>query len=280
MPIQESPSQLPALIGHSTTWELLQRLTARKRLPAAVLLVGPPGIGKRTLEFSLAGTLLHASTEVGIRAHPDMLQLVPMEDAAMRDRVAGLLSHVHARPIHGDVRVIMIEDVDRLSPAAAALLLKAVEDAPAYAKFLLTASILDRVAPTVRSRALVRTLAPVPKELLMQALQARGIADADELARLSGGRPGLALRLAADEDGLNRYRSWDAVLTGARAPRPDSFPSDSEETAREFFAFLESTLRRGRPSATLVRRAREAEAMLRQHVPPHFVIEYVVRSIL
>ena len=250
----------------------------RNRVPAAILLVGPPGVGKRTIAVLCAQKLLAVKTDTGLQAHPDLLRLEPLEDAAMRDLLVRLLHHVHQRPVRADVRVILIEDVDQLSAAAAALLLKAIEDAPAYAKFFLTAVVLDRVAPTVRSRALVRPLPPAPEDMLAGELRARGFSAADELARLSGGRPGLALRLAADPDLLRRYRAWEAALTHLRPSEKDLRLGDDPEMTKEFFVFLESTLRRGKPSATLVRRVREAEAMLRQHVPPHFVVQYAVRS--
>ncbi|TSC73016.1 MAG: hypothetical protein G01um101438_39 [Parcubacteria group bacterium Gr01-1014_38] len=267
-----------SLIGHSATWALLQRLLERERLPAAVLLAGPPGVGKRTMASRLARELLSVSTDAELAAHPDVLRLSPLEDAAMRGRLVSLLHQVSERPVRAEVRLILLEHVDQLSAAAAALLLKAIEDAPAYAKFFLTATVLDRVAPTVRSRALVRTLTPLPEDTLTRELHTRGFSAVEELARLSGGRPGLALRLAADPDLLRRYRAWGAAMTHLRASDMDLRLGDDAEMAKEFFAFLESTLRRGTPSATLVRRVREAEAMLRQHVPPHFVVEYVVRD--
>lgn len=268
----------PSLIGHERDWRLLMRLHARGRLPAAVLLSGPPSVGKATVAQSFARSLLGVEQASRVLEHPDLLRVEPTEDTQWRATVRDLLRRVHERPVHGNLRVVLLTDVDRLSSQATALLLKAVEDAPTFAVFLLSAVHAGLVAPTLRSRALVLELSPVPSGKVADALTARGLqpTDARRVADLCGGRPGLALRLAADAPCRQRYEEWDRALDHCqRRARSVALPNDSAQ-AEEFLVFLQSRLRGGGFPPALVRRSREATAMLRQHVPANLVLEYLL----
>lgn len=280
-----------ALIGHRATLDVLERLVARRRFPVAVLLVGPPSVGKGTVARWLAGSLLTERGETLGRppaAHPDMLRFDFQEGGEVRNMLVGLLHQAHQRPVAAPQRVILLEEVDRLSEASALLLLKAMEDAPPFAKFLLTAVLRARVPATIRSRVFTQALAPVADEELARGLRARGIsADrAAELTRLAGGRPGLALRLADDPSVLARYRSWEASL--GQLPDAPQAPGTLAESfqdaahAEEFVLFLQGRLRPGaggHPAPVLLRRTREATAMLRQHVPAALVVQYVLNGV-
>lgn len=279
--------------GNRRVLEFLHRLARDGRLPAAVLLVGPPGIGKGTAAWSIIAQLVggrRAGDTAGMeRAHPDILRVAPQEDTEMRKTLADLLKHVHTHPATARFRPVLVEDVDQLSPPSASLLLKSLEDAPAFAKFFLTAGTRERVPPTVRSRTFIVELRPVPEAELVAALRERGTAPrlATKIARLAGGRPGVAFRMRDNPELLVRYQAWSEVVSHAdvspgRYADVISQLSDAHQ-AEEFLVFLQSQIHAScaaarPPPPAFLRRAREAVAMVRQHVPADLVIEYVLAA--
>lgn len=269
------------LIGHHRQQTFLQRLVEDEKFPAALLLVGPPGVGKKTVSEAVARSLLQAG-ESRLEAHPDVVRIEFAEDQVLRETLVRLLRAVHERPMRAPTRVILLPNVDRLSLDASSLLLKSIEDGPLFTKFLLTAATIGRVPETIRSRSHVIELTPVADEELAHGLAAFGYSKpkAREATRLAGGRPGLALRLLSDPNLFERYRSWEvfqsSLETSFRERSDLASTLDSPDAAEEFICFLQSRLRSGRPSLALLRRSREAIAMIHQHVPARLVLEYVL----
>ena len=52
------PAENPRLVGHETAVSMLAHAYRSGKLPHALILAGPPGIGKATLAFHLAHHLL------------------------------------------------------------------------------------------------------------------------------------------------------------------------------------------------------------------------------
>jgi DNA polymerase-3 subunit delta' len=93
-------------------------------------------------------------------------------------------------------RIFLIDGADTIRWAEADILLKALEEAPPTTTFVLVATRPDAMPSTIRSRCIAFHFAPVPQDGVARLLKdRRGLsrADAEIIAQLSEGSPGIAL---------------------------------------------------------------------------------------
>jgi DNA polymerase-3 subunit delta' len=191
--------------------------------PQVLLLIGPGSVGKTTLAMDLAAGLLCAAEEGVARpcracracrlvaggTHQDLHRLAPegsgrqvrIGDANDPDpgTVRHLIREMARLPVEGRHRVAVIEGAHRMNEDAQNALLKTLEEPPAGATLILCADEPERLLPTVRSRAATLRLGPLGIRAIEGLLSERGVDPprAARLARLAGGRPGVALAYAA-----------------------------------------------------------------------------------
>jgi DNA polymerase-3 subunit delta' len=124
-------------------WEQLCSLRKEKRLPHALLLTGPRGIGKRTLAQHFARLVLcqtaHSSEPCGAchachlmqaESHPDFRLIQPEEEghAIKIDQIRELSEFSHQTSHQGGLRVVLIQPATAMNHYAANALLKTLEE--------------------------------------------------------------------------------------------------------------------------------------------------------
>ncbi len=224
------------IVGHEETQRRLWASAARGGLHHALLFEGPQGVGKRAVALRLAmavnctGAALADGPDAcpcdrcptcrGIAAatHPDVVVLEPAEDSASRtipvDAVREVIRRVGYHRYGARMRMVIVDPAEALQPAAANALLKTLEEPPDGTGFVLLAGSATALLPTIVSRCQRVRFGPVPEPALVAWLTARGIDDAEGVARAAEGAPGRALALAdgglAERRGL-RDRLLDAL---------------------------------------------------------------------
>ncbi len=201
-------------------------------VPHAVLLAGPASVGKMSLALDLAAGLLCSGASgrdrpcrtcrtcrmVAHGNHPDLHLLAPSGDGNQirigdKDEpepgtVRRLVIDLALLPVEGGERVAIVRDAHRMNEAAQSAFLKTLEEPPSATTILLLADDEEQLLPTIRSRSARIRLGTVGPRVIEQLLTARDLADAPtaaRLARLAGGRPGLAAAYARDP-GAERVR--------------------------------------------------------------------------
>jgi DNA polymerase-3 subunit delta' len=253
------PRANPHLVGHEAAEALLAQAWEAGRMPHAILLAGPRGIGKATFAYRLARFVLaggrHPSPEeplfrrVAASGHADLLTLERTADpktGRLRtvisvEEVRGLVRFMRHSAGEGGWRVAVVDPADDMNQNAANALLKILEEPPRNALLMLVANAPGGLLPTIRSRCRKLVLKPLADEtvrgLLARYRPELPEADAAALARLAQGSIGRALELEA-AGGLDLYRALVRLL--GRLPSP--------ETA-ELHAFAERFARRGDDTA-------------------------------
>ncbi len=237
-----------------------------EKLPHALLLHGPKGIGKLQLAEHFARFLLCEGRGAALQpcgrcegcrwvragSHPDlrlvepeaMARQTPAEDAEPDAEGAGrskkkpsieirieqvrqLDDFIHMGSHRAGRRVAIVHPAEDMNAPTANALLKNLEEPPPGAVFILVSHRPARLLPTVRSRCVQLPLAAPNADAAARWLDSRGVKDAARWLAFAGGAPMRAAELATDARG-ERIGRWRESLDQG-APGGIEAGSDREE---------------------------------------------------
>jgi DNA polymerase-3 subunit delta' len=190
------PREQFAFFGHQEGEEAFLEGLRSGRLHHAWLIGGPQGIGKATLAYRVARTVLdprrssdrtiaglevpadsHVARQVIALSHPNLsvLRRAPATDKKAAsstipvDAVRRALSMFGSTAADGGYRVCIVDSAEDLTISSANALLKVIEEPPPRSLFLIVSHAPQRVLPTIRSRC---------RRLLLRPLEDRDIKSA------------------------------------------------------------------------------------------------------
>lgn len=213
-------------------WEHLARYVTAGRVPQAILFAGHRGIGKHTLVYRFAHTLLcerpkpsgiacgecHACGLTRAKTHPDCIELVPGEPgkAIKIDQIRQIITVLSLKPQYPAHRVVIVDPADQLNIAAVNAFLKFLEEPTERTVLLLITDKPSRLPATLLSRCQKIFVAKPNHQQAESWLNDRGISkDADLLLRIAQGAPLLALNYANDNTLKLRQQCFNELMAVA-----------------------------------------------------------------
>ncbi|MBS1197086.1 MAG: polymerase delta prime subunit [Proteobacteria bacterium] len=220
---------------HNQVWNALQ--ARRARLPHALLMAGPRGLGKLDLARAFVASLLCEQPQADGQAcgqclacgwqaqgnHPDFRLLQPealsdsdseSEDSKKKpskeikiDQVRALDEFLTVGTHRAGMRIVLIHPAEAMNHNTANSILKSLEEPSADTLFLLISNEPARLLPTIRSRCQFVPLNVPSRQQSIAMLQAAGVADPEPWLALAGGAPMQALELAQSEQ-----KNWPLEL--------------------------------------------------------------------
>lgn len=278
------------LLGHERAREFLFGALAEKRVAQAYLFTGPAQIGKRLMALTFArGILCPGGSKVPCEecpscrkasrgVHPDLLLVEPQTDPGRDakslkiEQVRDLQRALSLKAHEGTRKVAIVDDAEFLTEQAGNALLKVIEEPPPSTHFILVASSLNAMLPTLVSRCQIVPFAPLAEEQVARLVgETEGLDphEASLRAILSRGRVGWAL----DMDMALREKFLSLaflLLTPGPAPGNAGLQSLLQNFGKErrtFEEFLRLFLLLSRDLMVLQSGAREEQVVNRDKIP-------------
>ncbi len=241
------------ILGQAEALRQLKSAIESGRLAHAYLFEGPRGVGKSLAARALARMLLcpekgackgcDTCRRIAEHTHPLVRTYGLQKNSrnigvdAIRDDLIPFFSFSSAP---GEYKIAIVDPADALSPEAANMLLKTLEEPGQWSLLVLLTITAEALLPTIRSRCQRIRFGRIPDRLIVERLKEKMEIAPDHarvVAKLSGGSMGRAFELAGRDFAAWRVRLLDAfagLITGG---------ADPVETAKTLLEIARETTR-------------------------------------
>ena len=207
------------VVGHVKQLLEMEEDLRQGRLSHAYLLNGPSQIGKRLVARTFA-QILQCENKNFCRTcitckhiekghHIETIELRDDGEPITIEQIRDLLSHLSITH-SARYKIVIIQNLERISPNSANTLLKTLEEPRPGVIFLMTTTHSHELLDTILSRARLITFHALPESTIREQLQ-ETLSDMESstlemMAAFSMGRPGRALQFSNDPDRFRFYQ--------------------------------------------------------------------------
>ncbi|MGG6262927.1 DNA polymerase III subunit gamma/tau [Leptolyngbya sp. AN10] len=216
LPLKYRPQKLADLIGQPYVQKTLSNAIRTQRIPPALLFVGSKGTGKTSTARIVAKSLnclvgrptlspcgqCESCRKIELGIDIDVTEIDAASNTGVDD-ARELIQRIQIKPMHGDYRIVIIDEAHQLSVAAQNCLLKTFEEPPSHIVFILCTTDGHKLLGTITDRCMKFHFHPLSVETIVAHL--RQIAEQEtinitegalrEIARASAGGPRNAINL-------------------------------------------------------------------------------------
>jgi DNA polymerase-3 subunit delta' len=220
------------IIGHQRQMEILWSAMSNGRLHHAYLFLGSEGVGKRMIAIALAKAIhcVEWNQDYCSRCvecvritngnHPDVRLIEPLPDKKEIgiQQIRELQRELNYRSFSGKGKIAIIDPAILMNLSAQNALLKTLEEPPVDSLIVLIATNAGALLPTLRSRCLWLSFAPLSSARVTAFLESQYGLQADEaklLAAMSMGSIGAAENLHKNAL-IEKRRIWSNMLTSLK----------------------------------------------------------------
>lgn len=187
-------------------WQRLCDCITLNRLPHALLLLGPQGVGKLNFSAALVERVLCRQPRDGLACgqckscllylsgnHPDfkVIECLPKKKNISIDQIRAVGDFMNKQAQLSGYRCVVIANAEQMSESAANALLKVLEEPGEQSLFVLVSHSAGSLKPTIKSRCqMIRFVVPPSAQALQWlAPLVNSSEQAQTLLNLSGGAP-------------------------------------------------------------------------------------------
>lgn len=146
------PKSLGQIIGQKNAVAVLDKCIKHKKIPHAMLLTGPSGVGKTTIARILKKELNCSKQD---------FNEINCADFKGIDTIREIRTRMNQAPINGDCRMWLIDESHKLTGDAQNAFLKMLEDTPSHIYFILATTEPQKLLKTIRTRCTELALKPL-----------------------------------------------------------------------------------------------------------------------
>jgi DNA polymerase III subunit delta' len=253
------------IVGHPKQLETLRLALAHGRLHHAYLFVGARGLGKKTIGLSLAKAI-HCSVASGDFCgecadcariqdgnHPDVRFIEPLagKKEISIQQIRELEKELNLRSFSGNRKIVIVDPATLMNLSAQNALLKTLEEPPRDSLVILIAPSIGELLPTLRSRCLRVSFAPLARNQVAAFLVSEKKVPVEEAKLLAAMSMGSLEAVAAvdSRELLARRHRWIVLLLRvasgdyrSAAETAEALADNKEESLR-FLQWAESWYR-------------------------------------